>query len=81
MDEDGLSLLEQSLLWLLPYALLMLLMVHAMMEFTISLLVQRPPAGGVPGHFWPGCYADFQPFGAVSNVNRLDQSPGDQRLE
>lgn len=37
-------LLEQNLLWIVPYALLMLLMVHAMMEFTVSLLVKRAPA-------------------------------------
>jgi hypothetical protein len=35
-------LLEQSLWWLVPFVLLILLMVHAMMEFTVSLLVQRP---------------------------------------
>lgn len=48
MDDGELSLLEQSLWWLLPYALLMLLMVQAMMEFTVSLLVQKPPAGRKP---------------------------------
>jgi hypothetical protein len=36
------------------------------------------PSTRPPGHFWSGCYADFRPFGAGSNVNRLDQSPGDQ---
>ena len=34
--------------WLVPYVLLMLLMVHAMMEFTVSLLAQRPPAKRKP---------------------------------
>lgn len=38
------SLLDQSLWWLIPYILLMLLMLQAMMEFTVSLLVQRPQA-------------------------------------
>jgi hypothetical protein len=33
---------EQSLGWLIPYSLLMLVMLHAMMEFTVSLLAQRP---------------------------------------
>jgi hypothetical protein len=37
------SLLEQSLGWLVPYAVLILLMVYAMMECTVTLL-QRPPA-------------------------------------
>ena len=42
------NLVEQSAWWLLPYALLMLVMVHAMMEFTVSLLQQRAPAGRAP---------------------------------
>ena len=42
------NLLEQSVWWLVPFALLMLWMVHAMMEFTVSLLVQRPPAKRTP---------------------------------
>jgi hypothetical protein len=37
-----LSLLEQSPVWLVPFVVLMLVMVHAMMEFTLSLLVRRP---------------------------------------
>jgi len=37
-----LPLLDQSLWWLAPYVLLMLLMVHAMLEFTVSLLAERP---------------------------------------
>ena len=36
------NLLEQSLWWLVPYVFLMLVMLHAMMEFTVSLLA-RPP--------------------------------------
>ncbi len=36
------SLLEQSSWWLAPYLLLMLLMLHAMMEFTVSLLMTHP---------------------------------------
>jgi hypothetical protein len=36
-------LLEQSIWWLIPYIVLMLVMLHAMMEFTVSLLVKRPP--------------------------------------
>jgi hypothetical protein len=43
-----LNLLEQSPWYLIPYVLLMLVMVHAMMEFTVSLLVQRPPAKRKP---------------------------------
>ena len=35
-------LLQQSVWWILPYVLLMVLIVFAMMEFTISLLVKRP---------------------------------------
>jgi hypothetical protein len=42
------NLLEQSLWWLVPYVVLILLMVHAMMEFTVSLMVQRPPANRKP---------------------------------
>ena len=42
------NLLEQSPWWLIPYVLLMLVMIHAMMEFTVSLLVQRPPANRKP---------------------------------
>lgn len=42
------SLLEQSLWWLLPFVLMMLLMLHAMMEFTTSLLAQRPHANRKP---------------------------------
>jgi hypothetical protein len=41
------SLLDQSLWWLVPYAVLILLMVYAMMEFTVTLL-QRPPANRKP---------------------------------
>jgi hypothetical protein len=41
------SLIEQSLWWLVPYAVLILLMVYAMMEFTVTLL-QRPPANRKP---------------------------------
>jgi hypothetical protein len=41
------SLIEQSLCWLIPYAVLILLMVYAMMEFTVTLL-QRPPANRKP---------------------------------
>ena len=40
-------LIEQSLWWLVPYAVLILLMVYAMMEFTVTLL-QRPPANRKP---------------------------------
>ena len=36
------NLLEQSPVWLIPFGFLMLGMLHAMMEFTVSLLVQRP---------------------------------------
>jgi hypothetical protein len=39
--------LIQSWWWLVPYAVLMLLMVYAMMEFTVTLL-QRPPANRKP---------------------------------
>jgi hypothetical protein len=35
-------LIEQSGWWILPYLVLMLVMLHAMMEFTVSLLVKRP---------------------------------------
>jgi len=42
------NLVEQNPSLLIPYVLLMLFMVHAMMEFTVSLLVQRPPAGRKP---------------------------------
>ena len=35
-------MLEQSLWWIIPYILLVLVMLYAMMEFTVSLLVQRP---------------------------------------
>jgi hypothetical protein len=42
------TLLDQSLLWLIPYILLILLMVHAMMEFTTSLLVERPRRNRTP---------------------------------
>lgn len=45
---EGKNLLDQNLWWLLPYGLLMLLMLHAMMEFTVSLLVQRPQANRKP---------------------------------
>ena len=41
------SVLDQSLWWLVPYAVLILLMVYAMMEFTVTLL-QRPPANRKP---------------------------------
>ncbi len=36
------TLLEQNPWWILPYLLLMLLMVHAMLEFTVSLLAEEP---------------------------------------
>jgi hypothetical protein len=42
------SLLEQSPWWLVPFGLLTLAMLHAMMEFTVSLLVKRPPADRKP---------------------------------
>jgi hypothetical protein len=42
------SLLDQSLWWLVPYILLVLLMLQAMMEFTVSLLVERPPKKRTP---------------------------------
>ncbi len=42
------NLLEESPCWLLPFALMMLVMLHAMMEFTVSLLVQRPQANRKP---------------------------------
>ena len=42
------SLLEQSAWWLIPYALLMLFMVHAMVEFTLGLLIERPYANRRP---------------------------------
>ena len=35
------SLIEQSWWWLVPYAALMLLMLYAMMEFTVTLLQRR----------------------------------------
>jgi len=40
-------LIEQSLWWLIPYAVLILFMVYAMMECTVTLL-QRPPANRKP---------------------------------
>jgi hypothetical protein len=42
------NLLEQSLWWLLPFILLILAMVHAMMEFTVSLLARPPRKGARP---------------------------------
>jgi hypothetical protein len=42
------SLLDQSGWWIVPYIALMLLMVHAMMEFTVTLLVKRPSARRQP---------------------------------
>jgi hypothetical protein len=48
VDPKTASLLEQSPWWLVPYIVLMLVMVHAMMEFTVSLLVKRPPANRKP---------------------------------
>lgn len=48
MEPSTVSLLEQSLWWLLPYVVLMLVMVHAMMEFTLSLLIKRPSAKRQP---------------------------------
>jgi hypothetical protein len=39
---EDVLLLEQSAWWLLPYVLLMLVMLHAMMEFSVALLVKRP---------------------------------------
>jgi hypothetical protein len=41
-------LLEQSLLWLAPFACLMLLMVFAMVQFTSVLMVKRPGRGIEP---------------------------------
>jgi hypothetical protein len=41
-------LLEQSPWWLVPYLLLMLVMLHAMLEFTVSLLGERPSKGRKP---------------------------------
>ncbi len=38
----GVSLLEQSPWWLVPFGVLALAMVHAMMEFTVSLLAEAP---------------------------------------
>ncbi len=35
-------MLERSAWWLLPYGVLMVLMLHAMMEFSVSLLARRP---------------------------------------
>jgi hypothetical protein len=40
-------LIEQSLWWLAPYAGLLLVMLYAMMEFTVTLLL-RPPANRKP---------------------------------
>jgi hypothetical protein len=45
---EGKNLLDQSLWWLLPYVLLMAVMLHAMMEFTVSLLAQRPQGNRKP---------------------------------
>lgn len=42
------TVLDQSLLWLIPYVLLLLFMVHAMMEFTASLLIERPRRNQAP---------------------------------
>lgn len=42
------NLLEQSLWWLAPYVLLMGVMLHAMMEFTVSLLADRPRSNRQP---------------------------------
>jgi len=42
MDPPNTPLIEQSGWWLVPYLALMLVMLHAMMEFTVSLLVKRP---------------------------------------
>ncbi len=42
------NLQEQSPLWLIPFGLLMLVMLHSMMEFTVSILVLRPQAGRRP---------------------------------
>jgi hypothetical protein len=42
------TLLEQSPLWLIPFALLMLFMVHAMVQFVLSLMVKRPAARRLP---------------------------------
>jgi hypothetical protein len=42
------SLLEQRAWWLGPYVLLMLFMVHAMVEFTLGLLIERPYANRKP---------------------------------
>jgi hypothetical protein len=39
---EQMNLLDQSLWWLVPFVLLILLMLQAMMEFTVSLLVQGP---------------------------------------
>jgi hypothetical protein len=45
---ERVNLLEQSPWWLIPFALLMLVMLHAMMEFTVSLLVERPQSNRKP---------------------------------
>ena len=42
------TLIGQSLWWIVPYAMLMALMVEAMIEFTISLLVKQPHARRKP---------------------------------
>jgi hypothetical protein len=42
------NILEQSLWWLVPFVLLVLIMLHAMMEYTVSLLAQRPQASRNP---------------------------------
>jgi hypothetical protein len=47
MHPSTASLLDQSLWWLVPYAVLILVMVYAVMEFTVALL-QRPPANRKP---------------------------------
>jgi hypothetical protein len=42
------SVLDQSPWWLVPYVLLTLAMLHAMMELTATLLAKRPPADREP---------------------------------
>src|SRR6478672_672693 len=40
---EGNMLLNQSVWWIVPYAVLMLFMVFAMMQFTVALLAKQPP--------------------------------------
>lgn len=41
-------MLDPGLWWLVPFTVLILVMLHAMMEFTVSLLVERPVANRRP---------------------------------